>query len=154
SEDYYQKLCDVFSKVAPRYEASTQKLGVSLTGGLDSRMILAAAPPAPKSLPTYTFGGMYRACADVKTSRKVARACGLDHRVLLVDEKFLDAFPDLAARSVYYSDGFMDVTGAVEIFANRQAREIAPVRLTGNYGGEILRGYVAFRLNDLGETMF
>ncbi len=51
----------------------------------------------------------------------------------------------LAEQSVYYSDGTMDVGGAVEIFANRRAREIAPIRLTGNYGSEILRRNVAFR---------
>jgi asparagine synthase (glutamine-hydrolysing) len=39
----------------------------------------------------------------------------------------------------------MDVTGAAELYVNRLAREIAPVRLTGNYGSEILRRYVAFR---------
>jgi asparagine synthase (glutamine-hydrolysing) len=46
---------------------------------------------------------------------------------------------------VYFTDGAMDVTGAVELYVNRMAREIAPVRLTGNYGDEILRGNVAFR---------
>jgi asparagine synthase (glutamine-hydrolysing) len=38
----------------------------------------------------------------------------------------------------------MDVTGAVELFVNQRARSIAPVRLTGNYGSEILRGNIAF----------
>jgi len=154
AEEYYQKLREVFTRIVPAYFAGPQKVGLSLTGGLDSRMIIAAAPPTPGSVPTYTFGGMYRECADVRISRQVARVCGLEHRVLPVDQKFFAEFPDLAARSVYYSDGCMDVTGAVEIFANRQAREIAPVRLTGNYGGEILRSYVAFRPNDLGGEMF
>jgi asparagine synthase (glutamine-hydrolysing) len=39
----------------------------------------------------------------------------------------------------------MDVTGAVELYANKFASEIAPVRLTGNYGSEIVRGNVAFK---------
>jgi asparagine synthase (glutamine-hydrolysing) len=34
------------------------------------------------------------------------------------------------------------------------AREIAPVRLTGNYGSEILRSAVAFRPSQLDETLF
>lgn len=153
-EDYYKKLREVFSQIVPAYFSGSRKLGLSLTGGLDSRMILATAPPAPGSMPTYTFGGMYRECADVRISRQVARVCGLDHRVLPVDHKFFGEFPGLASRSIYYSDGCMDVTGAVELFANRMAREIAPVRMTGNYGGEILRGYVAFRPNDLGGAMF
>jgi len=39
----------------------------------------------------------------------------------------------------------MDVSGAVELYANRFARNIAPIRITGNYGSEILRSNVAFR---------
>ncbi len=39
----------------------------------------------------------------------------------------------------------MDVTGAVELYVNKVAREIAPVRLTGNYGSEIVRRNVAFK---------
>ena len=47
----------------------------------------------------------------------------------------------------------MDVTGAVELYANRIARQIAPVRLTGNYGSEIFRGSVAFRPGKLTEAL-
>ena len=39
----------------------------------------------------------------------------------------------------------MDVSGAVELYANHLAAEVAPVRLTGNYGSEIVRRHVAFR---------
>jgi hypothetical protein len=39
----------------------------------------------------------------------------------------------------------MDVSGAPDLFVNRIAREISPIRLTGNYGGEILRHIVAFK---------
>jgi asparagine synthase (glutamine-hydrolysing) len=39
----------------------------------------------------------------------------------------------------------MDVSGAAELYVNRFAREIAPVRLTGNYGTEIVRSKVVFR---------
>jgi asparagine synthase (glutamine-hydrolysing) len=39
----------------------------------------------------------------------------------------------------------MDVSGAVELYVNRAASEIAPVRITGNYGSEIVRRQIAFR---------
>ena len=48
---------------------------MSLTGGLDSRMILAWAQAAPGSLPCYTFGGPYRDCADVRIARQLATIC-------------------------------------------------------------------------------
>jgi asparagine synthase (glutamine-hydrolysing) len=51
----------------------------------------------------------------------------------------------LAEKTVFVSDGTMDVTGSVELYTNRIANQIAPVRLTGNYGDEILRNNVTFR---------
>ena len=76
------------------------------------------------------------------------------HETISVTPTFFSEFPDLAQKSIYYSDGAMDVTGAVELFANRIARQIAPVRLTGNYGSEILRGNVAFKPGSLSESLF
>jgi asparagine synthase (glutamine-hydrolysing) len=42
----------------------------------------------------------------------------------------------------------MDVTGAVELYVNNLARGIAPIRLTGNYGSEILRSQLALKPRD------
>jgi asparagine synthase (glutamine-hydrolysing) len=145
AEDYQAALKEAFPRILSRYLCAGQKIGMSLTGGLDGRMIMACAPQPPGMLPCYTFGGMYRDCADVKIGREVARLCRQPHGVIRVGEEFLGEFPALAAKAVHVSDGTMDVSGAVELHVNRLAREIAPVRLTGNYGSEILRGNVAFR---------
>ena len=48
----------------------------------------------------------------------------------------------------------MDVSGAVELYVNRQAKEIAPIRLTGNYGSEILRSNIAFGPGRLDISLF
>jgi hypothetical protein len=45
------------------------------------------------------------------------------------------------------------VTGAHEIYMSRQARQFAPLRLTGNYGGEILRGVSTFKPAPLNPTL-
>ncbi len=108
-------------------------------------MIMAWAKSPPGTLPCYTFGSEFRESADVKIARRVATLCQQPHETIVVDRIFLDQFPTLAENTVYYSDGAMDVSGAVELFVNKVAREIAPVRLTGNYGSEILRRHVAFR---------
>src|SRR5512133_3971196 len=117
-------------------------------------MIMAWSPRVAGQLPCYTFNGPYRDCADVKLARRIAGACGQPHRTLQLGDDFLKQFPVLAAESVRVSDGSMDVTGAAEIYANRLARQIAPARLTGNYGSEILRRYVAFRPRNLASGTF
>ena len=43
----------------------SEPIGMSLTGGLDTRMIMAWHKPPPGSLPCYSFGGMFRDCQDV-----------------------------------------------------------------------------------------
>ena len=108
-------------------------------------MIMAWASVPPGGLPCYTFSGAYRECEDVRLARSVARICHQPHRVIPVGGEFLAEYPKWAERTVYLSDGTMDVSGAVELYVNGIARQIAPVRLTGNYGQEILRSSVAFK---------
>ena len=82
AEDYYQRLKETFTRILPRYFGGSQPGALSLTGGLDSRMIIAAAPRAPGALPCFTFGGMYRDCEDVTVGRQVAGLCGQSHSVI------------------------------------------------------------------------
>ena len=79
-EAYYRELLRVFRRNLPRYFGGQQSVGMSLTGGLDTRMIMAWQKCPPGSLPCYTFGGMFRDCEDVAVARKVAQACGQPHR--------------------------------------------------------------------------
>jgi len=151
--EFCDHLKETFARILPKYLRGANSVAMSLTGGLDGRMIMAWANPAPGALPCYTFGGAYRACADVKIARRIAMLCGQSHRTISVGADFLTNFPSLAEKAVFVSDGAMDVTGAVELYTNRIARQIAPVRLTGNYGSEILRGNVALRLGKLTEAL-
>lgn len=152
--EFYQQLRETFPRVLSRYLRCRDQIAMSLTGGLDSRMIMACSGRDPGALPCYTFGGSYRDCADVALARKIAEACRQSHQVIPVDGDFLARFPQLAAKTIQLSDGAMDVSGAVELYVNRIAREIAPVRLTGNYGSEILRSSVAFKPGSFEEELY
>jgi asparagine synthase (glutamine-hydrolysing) len=145
TEAYYRQLRGVFAQNLPRYFRSREAIGMSLTGGLDTRMIMAWHQARPGSLPCYTFGGMFRDCRDVVVARQVARACKQPHQVIPVGEEFLARFAHYAERAVYLTDGCVDVSHAPDLYVNEHAREIAPVRLTGNYGGEVLRRVRAFK---------
>jgi len=54
-----------FLNILPRYFNSKEPIGMSLTGGLDIRMIMVCINQPPESLPCYTFGGMYRDSFDI-----------------------------------------------------------------------------------------
>ena len=145
AEAYYRELREVFSANLPRYFNGSEQIGISLTGGLDTRMILAWHKAAPGSLPSYTFGGPYRDCQDVIIARKVAAICNQPHQVIPVGTDFLSKFASYAERAVYLSDGCASVNRAADLYANEIAAGIAPVRMTGNYGSEILRRLRAFK---------
>jgi len=144
-EPYYEKLREVFTRNLPRYFEANQKIGVSLTGGLDSRMIMAWEKAAPNTLPCYSFGGMFRDCQDVLMARKVAKICGQTHETIPVAKEFLSNFAKYAERTVYLTDGCVDVSHSPDLYVNQRAAQIAPVRMTGNYGGEVLRRVRAFK---------
>lgn len=153
-EIYYNKLRETFLRILPRYFSSDETIGMSLTGGLDTRMIMSCIDIPEGELPCYTFGGTFRDCRDVKVARKIAKASRQRHEVIRVDQRFISDFPTLAERTVYLTDGSMDVSGSPDLFVNRLAREIAPIRVTGNYGSEILRSVRSFKPNPPNGKIF
>jgi asparagine synthase (glutamine-hydrolysing) len=144
-EAYYRELRNVFSRNLPRYFNGRQRVGMSLTGGLDTRMIMAWSKAPPHSLPCYTFGGPYRDCQDVAIARRIAKLCGQPYQVIRVGDEFLSRFAEYAERTVYLTDGCALVNRAADLYANEIAAQIAPVRMTGNYGSEILRRLRMFK---------
>jgi len=144
-ESFYQELREVFVRNLPRYFNGQERVGVSLTGGMDTRMIMAWHKSPPGSLPCYTFGGPFRDCEDLRLARQVAQICQQPHDTIPVGKDFLSQFARYAERTVYMSDGCVAVYRASDLYVNQRAREIAPVRMTGNYGSEVLRWAPAFK---------
>lgn len=151
---FYACLRELFSRVIPRYTCDQEQCAMSLTGGLDGRMIMAWSRAKAGDLPCYSFNGPYRECHDVRIARDIAASCSQPHQVINIGRDFLDQFAELACQTIRVSDGTMDVSGAVELYANQLARDIAPVRITGNYGSEIMRGNVAFRPRRWSHDLF
>ena len=144
-EEYYARLRDAFVSSLPRYFDGHERVGVSLTGGLDTRIIMAWRKAPPGSLPCYTFGSMYRDNQDVKLARKVAKICGQSHQVITTGKEFLSRFPHYAERSIYLTDACVDLSRSPDLYVNEKAREIAPVRIVGTYGSEMLLHAVMFK---------
>ncbi len=142
---FAHSVIETFPAVVRRYAEAQLPLGISLTGGFDSRMLMACLAMSPEELPCYTFGSMHRDTFDVSIARQVAKKCGQNHTVLVLGQDFLQDFPHYMEEAVYRSDGYLGLSGAAELYVNSLARDIAPIRLTGNYGSELLRGARAFK---------
>lgn len=144
-ENFFEELGDTFKRILPRYFMGGN-VGLSLTGGLDTRSILACADLPSGKLPCYTFGGTYRDILDVRLAPKVARACNQPHQVLRLDDsKYLSEYASHVERSIRITDGLVSVDMADVICFNKLAREIAPIRMTGKYGSQVLKGIIGFK---------
>jgi asparagine synthase (glutamine-hydrolysing) len=144
--DFFQaEFQEAFKRVLPRYFESQSRVGISLTAGLDSRMIMACMPRHEEQPICYTFSGEKQDTLDVRLAGQVAKACGLEHQTLRLGSDFFSNFGSYADQTVYITDGCLGPMGAHEIYLNRQARQLAGVRLTGVFGGELLRGVSMFK---------
>jgi len=88
---------------------------------------------------------MFRESQDVLVARKVAEICHQRHTVIPVGDEFLANFPRYAERSVYLTDGCVDVSRSSDLYVSEQARRIAPVKVVGTYGSEILTQVPTFK---------
>ncbi|MEY4916998.1 MAG: hypothetical protein RL616_911 [Verrucomicrobiota bacterium] len=146
AEDVYEKtLRATFLKIAPKYFEHDAKLGVALTGGLDTRMVMACRPPENQNQICYTFTGPAGRTMDDRVAEKVAAALGLEHHLLRLNPDFFTGFAAQADKTVFVTDGTSGIFGAHEIYFHQQARPLAAMRLTGNYGSEILRAISTFK---------
>jgi asparagine synthase (glutamine-hydrolysing) len=143
--EWLERLGAALDNAVERDATEHPRVAVSLTGGLDSRMIMACLKARAGTVPCYTFGSMYRDTYDVRVARTVAALCRQPHEVLVLGEEFIAGLRAHFEKAAFISDGTLGLSGAAELYLNRLARRVAPVRITGNYGGELLRGFRAFK---------
>jgi asparagine synthase (glutamine-hydrolysing) len=144
-ESYYRELRDVFSRKLSGYFNGGQRVGIALTGGLDTRAIMAWRNPPPDSLPCYTFGGTVRDSQDVLIARRVASVCRQPYEVITVGDEFLSRFPHYAERTVYLTEGCVEVSKSPDLYVSERARQIAPVKIVGTFGSEIIGQALMFK---------
>jgi asparagine synthase (glutamine-hydrolysing) len=144
---------ETLTRVLPRY-LSTEEIGISLTGGLDTRMMMTCGRSLPARVTSYTFAGPHGDTVDVRLARRVAAACRIPHHVIRITDDWFSRFESFADRTVYLTDGCVGVCGAHEIHLNEQARALTPVRVTGNFGSEILRAMTTFKALGLSPDLF
>lgn len=121
--------------VAIRME-DTLRYGVSLSGGLDSRAVLAAVEPDRRNgMLTFSYGPLQ--CGEVKIAEQVARKCGTWHRTVEIT-------PDLiirgAERAVWLTEGRMSIWLSYMVPAYRAVADDVDVVFDGLGFGMTLGG--------------
>ncbi len=128
------ELADAFVKGVRRIEKATERKVIPLSGGLDSRLILASCE-RPEEIPSFTFGP--DSCRDARFAARLAERLGSPHSGL---DFPVDAYPDLWDDAVMASAGCfglrdMFILPFVDLLAER-----GDVALNGLLGGGALGG--------------
>src|SRR5437016_11044863 len=105
AESFVVQFQETFQRVLPRYFESESRIGISLTAGLDTRLIMACLPKSEKAPVCYTFSGQKQDTLDARLAGKVAAACGLKHEILRLGSDFFSNFASHADRTLYITDG-------------------------------------------------
>lgn len=125
----------LFRRAVERQTAGPERIGVPLSGGLDSRICLAGVPEGRRrAVTTFTWGD--RGCFDRTFARDTARRCGVRH--LDYDYRY-EALVSGAARGAWITDG---VAGATDFHILSYVDDLAAesdVILNG-FAGDVLLG--------------
>jgi len=97
---------------------------------------------------------MYRDNQDVQLARRVAKIYGQQHQVITTGKEFLSKFSHYAERSIYLTDACVDLNRSPDLYVSEKAREIAPVRMVGTYGSEMLLHAVMFKADEPAPGLF
>lgn len=153
-EQYYDQLKGAFVGNLPRYFEGHERIGMSVTGGVDTRIIMAWQKSDPNSLPCYTWGSTYRDHEDVKLGRRVAGICKQPHQVFTAGPEFLSQFAHYAERTIFLTDACVDLSRSPDLYVQEKVRLVAPIRMVGTYGSEILMQAIMFKAQSPAPGLF
>lgn len=111
-----------------------EKIGVPLSGGLDSRIALASVPQ-PDRVPSFTWG--LADCRDLRYAKQAADALGSPHHGYVYDPAYIAEF---GPRGTWLTEGLSDLTDMHVLPYVQTVREFVPVILDGMAGDAILGG--------------
>ena len=114
-------------------------VGVFLSGGLDSSLIVAlAARLSPYPIRTFTIGFPGTSSDESRHAERIAQYFGTKHTVYDINEDILGVFPTLMAE---LDQPFADSSLVPTYFVCREARRDVTVALSGDGGDELFAGY-------------
>lgn len=144
-KQFYDEITDLFLDSFSYLKKHDNVLKVGLTGGKDSRLVVAAMNALDLNFETSTNG--YDDTADVIIAKKIANQLGLPHRVVIPSEGKPSINVDLFNRTVNTiknSEGMLysyeNLSGLNPLFNSNKIR-------LGGQGGEIYRGGYAKKFN-------
>ena len=120
-----------------QYNGGPEHTAVALTGGFDSRAILALLG---EDAPDYAFFSYGRAGSwDISIPQRIANKLSLNYTPFYLDDTYRQVFPEYALMAVTLSDGWAELSHANIAYAyHRHLGEYDSI-LTGLFGSELVK---------------
>jgi asparagine synthase (glutamine-hydrolysing) len=142
---YTEAVQAAFTAAVDRALSGSAPIGLSLSGGLDSRAILSAVNGRASGITTYTLG--VEGCADQVIADRLSRIAGTRHHFFRLDDAYLrDFLPNMAAM-VSATDGLYLSHGLTEMLALHFLEETGIAVLLRGHGGELAKARLAWPLH-------
>ncbi len=135
--------------VACRLESEVP-LGVFLSGGLDSSVVVAEMAALGRRPKTYSVGFHQDALDERPFARMVAQRFDTDHHELVPDADVVTLFGQMVRA---YDEPFADSSALATLAVAQAASEHVTVVLTGDGGDELFGGYDRYRALALGRRI-
>jgi hypothetical protein len=112
---------------------------LSLTGGLDTRAIVAAMLEAGRTIPAYTMGWK-DVSLDARLASGLCRPYGIPHEVVSFDESFATEIAGQAMVASRLSGGLAAIEQAIEVAFYKRVGKGWRSRVSGYLGNQVGRG--------------
>jgi asparagine synthase (glutamine-hydrolysing) len=142
---YLDAVQAAFTQAVARATHVTRPVGLSLSGGLDSRAILSAVGGDATRLRTYTLG--VEGCADQVIAQRLADIVGTQHMFFRLDSTYLRDFLPNMAQMVSVTDGMYLSHGLTEMLAIQFLDRTGIAVLLRGHGGELAKAHLAWPLH-------
>jgi len=134
-DEIAEELGRLFVDAVEKRSSGKQRVGLHLSGGLDSRAILASMPQNGYPIHAVTFGK--KGCDDNRLAARTAALKGAVHHILEINaENWLG--PRLEA--LWFTDGQLDIVNSHGIEAKHVSCDLFAVEINGLAGDVILGG--------------
>lgn len=146
----FERLDGAFKRAVDRRVAGPHRLGVSLSGGMDSRTILGAIDPGRRPLTTVSLG--LAGSIDVLAAEQMARLTGCEHRRYELDAGFLGRYESHLRQAVDLTDGHY-LCQCIVMPTLPLYRELGIEVLLRGHAGELMHMDKAYNFSLDGEAL-
>ncbi|KPK41114.1 MAG: hypothetical protein AMJ78_06420 [Omnitrophica WOR_2 bacterium SM23_29] len=122
---------------------SDVSLGVFLSGGIDSSMIVGLMSQVYKQrIKTFSIGFDESDYNELRYARNIAKLFNTEHKEFIVEPKALDVLPALVE---HYGEPYADPSCIPTYYVSKLSKQYVTVALNGDGGDELFAGYERYQ---------